>query len=109
MGFVLFLILVNVGVYGTLAAPGYVLLCAARRMRAHNAGWTALAVTIIGGSFAPAFVGFGHLPVIVPFVISPLVDRDQHRYTAPNAGVAIAAAIVAGGVTLRRRRAGATP
>ena len=101
MAYALFLIAGNLVFYAVTASPGLGCMLYLIDHRILSARVTTTLVVILAAIFAPAFVGMGHTPVLMPFVASPLLDSYHSGYTWKNA---VAAALTAGVVLAFRVR-----
>ena len=101
MGFAILLIVVNIAIYATLASPAIAILVFLRRVRTRRSRLATVMILVTAELFAPAFVGVGHFPVIVPFAASGFIDQYEHGLLRANV---LAAALTTRALWLARRR-----
>ena len=94
MAYAVFLIAGNLLFYAVTASPGIGCMLYLIDHRIVSTRITTTLVVILAAIFAPAFVGMGHTPVLMPFVASPLLDSYHSGYNWKNAVAAVLAAVV---------------
>ena len=95
------LVLANIVIYATLAAPGIACLAYLKRVHPRRKHFATAMLLVTAAVFAPAYIGFGHLPVIVPFAASGFIDQYHHGLRRENV---LMAALTMGVVLFARRR-----
>lgn len=101
MAFTVFLIAAILAFYCLVASPGIFACFYVIDHPTFSPRTVTRLTALLAVLFAPALIGSGHLPALVPFVASPLFDDYNHGYWWPNG---VAAAICGGIMYVVRRR-----